>query len=390
MPSFRRASIAIGALLFAAIGCQAFLDSESNTHPASADASTSDSTIDVELSEAAADDAPLTDGCGDLETPRNCGYCGHDCLQGACEAGKCLPFLVTDQATSPGYIALDPAHIYWARLPTADAGVEAGRIERIPRDGGQTITALTPELASGKLVLDDPYVYFTIGGAAVSRVRNDEADAEPISIYPQTGVLEVRDLAIAGNDLVVAVGSGSYSALFRRSKQPGDVTGYTLIDNLEYLRSLAVSGTNYYAGEIRPQSAPVAPEIYVSDGGATEIVARAEPMHIVADTTNLYWTEYSQNAVYRISQSERDAAGGVPVAVGQNPSLEGSLAIDDTFLYWVTPQASGFVYRARKDADGGAPEVIASDQRTPLGLAVDDKAVCWSEWERGKIWCVAK
>lgn len=80
----------------------------------------------------------------------------------------------------------------------------------------------------------------------------------------------------------------------------------------------------------------------------------------------------------------------MPVAVGQNAANVGALAIDETFLYWVTPQESGSVLRARKDADGGPAEVIASDVRVPLGVAVDQKMVCWSERDTGKIWCVAK
>lgn len=72
------------------------------------------------------------------------------------------------------------------------------------------------------------------------------------------------------------------------------------------------------------------------------------------------------------------------------PAWAGALAIDETFLYWATPQESGSVLRARKDANAVLAEVVAEDVRLPFGVAVDDKAVCWSEWTTGKIWCVAK
>ena len=56
-------------------------------------------------------------GCATLDTDtKNCGTCGHDCLSGgSCEAGQCLPTVLTELTASPTIFGLDSTDLYFAQ-----------------------------------------------------------------------------------------------------------------------------------------------------------------------------------------------------------------------------------------------------------------------------------
>src|SRR5262245_8002876 len=46
--------------------------------------------------------------------PRNCGRCGHDCLGGACEVGRCRPVVLASAAgKNEAGPLIDRTHVYW-------------------------------------------------------------------------------------------------------------------------------------------------------------------------------------------------------------------------------------------------------------------------------------
>ncbi len=100
---------------------------------------------------------PIDAGCVDAsaDDPHNCGACGRDCLGGRCVSGACQPFVLVADASSPGYIALDRDHVYWATW-SADGGVH-----RAPRDGGPPSAVASPQPGTFALAVDDASVYFS-------------------------------------------------------------------------------------------------------------------------------------------------------------------------------------------------------------------------------------
>ena len=70
-------------------------------------------------------------------------------------------------------------------------------------------------------------------------------------------------------------------------------------------------------------------------------------------------------------------SGGTPrlVSLGNSGSDVSSFAVGDAFVYWTTPDAGGFVFRAAKG--GAMPEVIAAAQPGATAVAVDATRVYW-------------
>ena len=62
-----------------------------------------------------AGDGSVCDDAADLDSDaENCGRCGHDCLGGECEFGKCLPVTVAASQTNPIDVATDGTYVYWS------------------------------------------------------------------------------------------------------------------------------------------------------------------------------------------------------------------------------------------------------------------------------------
>ena len=58
--------------------------------------------------------------------PRNCGACGHDCLQGACANGSCQPFLLASGQVGPGNLVTEDGGLYWTNNDGTVNGCTAG------------------------------------------------------------------------------------------------------------------------------------------------------------------------------------------------------------------------------------------------------------------------
>jgi len=80
--------------------------------------------------EASTGDAGRSDGPADSATcdadltgdRKNCGACGHDCMAGACAAGKCQPFVLATGQTTPSSLVIEQDVAYWT---TGDGTVQS-------------------------------------------------------------------------------------------------------------------------------------------------------------------------------------------------------------------------------------------------------------------------
>src|SRR5215470_6311678 len=64
-----------------------------------------------------------------LSDAKNCGTCGHDCLETTCANGACVPRLLASGQSDPYAIALDGDFVYWLARG-------AGTLLRAPNAGG--------------------------------------------------------------------------------------------------------------------------------------------------------------------------------------------------------------------------------------------------------------
>lgn len=312
-------------------------------------------------------------GCASDTDPHNCGACGHDCLGGTCAGGKCGAFPLANGLTRPGYLALDDSYLYWAR-DAADGGL----IERVPLVGGPVEAVSDPQPSTSRLVLQDPYVFYT-SGTTVKRRRKDRTDAEKIIFhYPAS------DFVIQGADANFLVGGSNGSGSLWGGPSDGSSPEFLLYYGVHYGDALAIVGSDVLIGQAtgpdllrHSRSDP--------DGGISSFASGAARF-IVTDATNAYWTVADQASVFMAPK----AAGAAPqiLAIGPDAAHDGALAIDATHVYWSAQSDSGSIVRA--SLSGGTTQVVATDVRNGLGVAVDDKRVCWSERDMGKVWCLAK
>ena len=74
-----------------------------------------DASVDSTTNESSTSDAgPDANACGaDLQTdPKNCGRCGHDCLGGACGAGKCQAIELAAVSAPLAHALVSGSYVY--------------------------------------------------------------------------------------------------------------------------------------------------------------------------------------------------------------------------------------------------------------------------------------
>src|SRR5687767_8297244 len=91
----------VGALFFGSVACGSFGTASVND----GGVPTSDATSD------AGPPVPVCPPGTDYASRENCGVCGHDCGQGACNAGACSPYVIVKTTRSPWYLAVDGTHV---------------------------------------------------------------------------------------------------------------------------------------------------------------------------------------------------------------------------------------------------------------------------------------
>src|SRR5262249_8745705 len=91
---------------------------------------------------------------GDLETdPHHCGRCGHDCLGGACAAGKCQPHAMVTTG-HPQFLAVGATDVYYTARDNES-------VLRLGKDGCSPQTVCrSPRRRTEELQIDATNAYF--------------------------------------------------------------------------------------------------------------------------------------------------------------------------------------------------------------------------------------
>jgi hypothetical protein len=318
--------------------------------------------------------------CTDTVTdPKNCGACGHDCLDTTCAGGLCLGTGVTS-GTKPLHLVVDAANVYFT-----DGD---GTVNQAPSAGGTLV-----KLASGigspyGVAVDASFVYFTsqgtmaggftdgavfeipIGGAgdggaptalATSRPRPQAVAVDGKQIYwlepgatsgggtllscPLGGCpANVPHVIYAAMDLPlglaldaanVYVTTSAGGEVLRFSKATGKVTTLVTMQNLPAGIAVA-NGKVYWAtsGDGLIQQVAVT-------GGASSFFATTmgTPVAVAVDPANVYWNDTNPDVVTTLGPVDSCPIPGCPpktlaTLVGQDQSAA-DIAIDTTYLYWI-------------------------------------------------------
>ena len=102
--------------------------------------------------------------CGNTSSdPHNCGFCGHDCLGGACSAGTCMPVTLASNPFGSWGIAVDATAVYWTNVSTG------GSVMKVGLSGGTPVT-LANQDSPNAIAVDANAVYWANNGGTVMKV----------------------------------------------------------------------------------------------------------------------------------------------------------------------------------------------------------------------------
>lgn len=393
--SHRRAALVAGSLAWVAgsLACNAILGNEpvSLEPPPSADR---DSAVDATLGADAACSEDLT------SDRKNCGVCGHDCLEGACAGGVCQPFVVSTSPSPPTILAVDEAgQVFFSTtdgairrctVPRCDAPtlvtrlpLEAGSIYpsgMVARGGvvyvaeqasGSIYTCPTTGCAAPSvlvsgiptmfgLAIDDVSIYFaSVYGSFVARCALPSCAGGPIKMTQRAGY---GFLGVIQDDANVYFhrgpfsDAGSYgpftvSSVERLPKNAADAAPATLATGTfatSFYSNLAVRGDTLFIGESR------------ADAGT------------------------GSGVLSRVSLT----APGAPVPIVSNVAPFSGLVVGERDAYWLS-YADGHIRRCSLDGCA-APAIVTTAAETRYGLVQTATAVYWSDNTSSRIAGVAK
>jgi hypothetical protein len=282
---------------------------------------------------------PSTDSGIDSSTPcdetklttdaKHCGRCGHDCLGGACNAGKCESFVLKGALSNPVGLTTDATNVYVTTLGD-------GAVLRIPKDGSTASTIVTGhEKARG----------VTIGG---------------------------NELFWSSADFAGDGGDGSW----------GGVWGCTLpaCTNVHFVtEGDYASNVRYANGSLFFAEGNNSAIVRVQPDGSNRVALTTAtgPFSVAVDATHVY---YQAN----IPNLERvPVDGGAEESVGPLLPASGSLGlmdIDSDRVYWAFSQdeSTGHVYSAMKSSPTATRIEYGTDNKNSVGVAVDATTVFWT------------
>lgn len=301
--------------------------------------------------------------------------CNVDCPDGPCAARDGTPTVIATIAPDAhvGAIAAGPGAVYY------------GTIAKDARTGGQL----------RKVTLATGVDSLVVAGVQVEQIRLDPAGSvyyvvdairtaeQRLFVVNPTGTPQLvgqSDYGIPAfvpfpDDTVIAKGlpigsiSQPYQLIRNLTEQPfGLAVDERGVDSVFYWTSGSGPG---HLSRITEE------EVSRSATGTVLTTAADTLAGPILDGSNLFFVHQHAPGDCQGAVMVMPSSGGSPavVSAGHSGSDVSSFAIDEGFVYWTTPDAGGFVFRAAKG--GAMPEVIASAQAGARAVAVDATSVSW-------------
>jgi hypothetical protein len=271
----------------------------------------------------------------------------------------------------PWSCTIDNQNVYWV-----ENNVLNGAVKSVPKNGG-SVTTLSTGVEPDAIAVDTVQVYW------IERNNGDNGSIRSIPKFggvPQTIVTGLHNAQnfLALDDQFIYFGDGQPGgggAIRKVSKSGGPVT--TLVNSGLPNLTTAIAVDNTFA--------------YFSDGvghlmrvpktgGATSIVANADPSAITVSNGMIFWTDYSGNKIQSVSSS-----GGTVTTLSTDTISPANLAVDGFAVYWIEFTFPGAVKSI--PISGGLVTTLATQANT-IGIVVDSTNVYWVEGtfiNQGKI-----
>lgn len=277
-----------------------------------------------------------------------CGAAAH------CEGEICVLATGQSGAESP---VLDELFVYWA---------DPGQVMKTAKTGATPPVALVDLGGPGNfefVALDADHVYATDRGTGVA-LRVKKTGGTYVSFA--TGLVDAAGIAVdETHAYFVDKGAGK---ILRSPKDASDASGLQVFaSGLGSPAAIAVSATHvFWTAAAGVYTCPKGASCAAPEPIDTTLLPDAES-HITLGDTRVLWT--TKNGVAAAPQN----------GTGDGAALASGLAsIDGLFfgenVYFCSPPA-GIVYRL--PPNGGTPAPLIENQDSPRGVAVDDSFVYW-------------
>lgn len=262
--------------------------------------------------------------------PSHCGRCGHDCLGGACNAGKCESVLVRGGLENPDDLVVDAANVY----VTARGN---GAVLRIAKADGKTDVLASGQVEARGVALDGQNLYWSNG-------------------------------SFAGD------GGGDYW---------GGVWGCTLpacaekrlVTEGDYAFNVRFFGGFLYFAENNNEAIV---RVKADGSGRTAVGSGNKPFALAVDSEHVYFTARS-GFLERVPAE----GGGTQEKMGplEIGGSHGFVTADADRVYWAYTSetgGTGYVYSALKASPDGPKESYGTANKGSVGVAVDGSTLYWT------------
>lgn len=280
--------------------------------------------------------------------PHNCGTCGHDCLGGACDGGKCKRVTVVKSGGDAlGPIAVDGAQLYWAEQGGYSCAGDFLGVRKMPL-AGCAVSGAIDALGSGYALRPDGDVVFEVAyknGWTLSKLDFTTATASPLATVPAY----TRALAADAN-YVYWHGGGEIARVGKSGGVPE-----TILGGLSHCSSLAIDETHAYfacsesaAGKADGTISRVPKQPNASPEPLANGISEAGGLALGSE--GVYFIDALTGVVGRVP-----AAGGAVETLVSGRNKASSPTLSDGYVWWI--EAGGI---ARLPRCGGAVEFFSA------------------------------
>ncbi len=315
------------------------------------------------------------------QDPKNCGRCGHDCLGGECDLGKCQPIVIAPSQANLTDIITDGTYVYWSGSDAALTNFYIARRRVDLSDAVKTIA--TAETRAEGLALSSAHVYWLGNGHVrmcdAPNCNGGATDFEP-TVKNCFHLLSTPTSLFWSCQTDYGKNNGSlWSAATTASTpvnlEPSSKNPRGLASDTDAVYWVNAAGFNAQ-GTLDSDGAVW--RLKLSNGTTTKLVSGLpqEMTQIAVGGGRLYFEESGAQAIYSVPLPNG--------AVNANKIADfkgGGIVADDKALYWADSVGGSVLTCPHTGC--ASPEVIAPGQVSPQALAQDALSIYWTSGNPG-------